>query len=181
MHCHTALHVIQYRGRTTKKVKKQITGGAVEAGCAATGKVFCVCNCRNYIATLTVWASASLWKMLLIILPIEKPLSYLKQLNSYQVVKKWPCELRGESLPLNSFSDHSFSNLYLQSKWRKKTDTSEEISHIRWYTDVFRLLPRFFQFFHQTPIPHLLSLGWRVSEKAWGTAASSSSVIKTCQ
>lgn len=44
VHCHRALHIIQYRGRTTKKVKKQITGGAVEAGCAATVKVFPVCS-----------------------------------------------------------------------------------------------------------------------------------------
>lgn len=72
-------------------------------------------------------------------------------------------------------------NLYLQSKWRKETDTSEEISHIRWYTDVFRLVSWFFQLFHQTLIPHLLPLGWRVSEKVWGAAASSFIVIKTCQ
>lgn len=72
-------------------------------------------------------------------------------------------------------------NLYLQSNWRKKTDTSEEISHIRWYTDVFRLVFWFFQLFHQTLIPHLLSLGCRVSEKVWGAAASSFTMIKTCQ
>lgn len=70
-------------------------------------------------------------------------------------------------------------NLYLQPKWRKKTDTSEEISHIRWYTDVFGVVSWFSQLFHQTLIPHLLSLGWKVSEKAWGTAASSCTIIKT--
>lgn len=37
-------------------------------------------------------------------------------------------------------------NLYLQPKWRKKTDTSEEISHIRWYTDVFGVVSWFSSF-----------------------------------
>lgn len=103
-HCHTTLYIIQYRGRTTKKVKKQITGAAVKAGCEATVKVFFVCSLGITVQHFLSFCITM--KNALLILPIENIFSYLGQLNSYQIIKKCLCELRGGSLPLNSFSDH---------------------------------------------------------------------------
>lgn len=102
VHCHTALYITQYRGRTNKKVKKQITGGGVEAGCACTVKVFHVCSLG---ITLQHLFSEHHCERFFINTSYRKSLYILRTIKYLASHQNMASELRRGSIPLNFFSD----------------------------------------------------------------------------